>query len=47
MTAVLLLLALVVQAQVQTPESKPKFEIALTGQFLVSTDFASVYFNFV
>jgi hypothetical protein len=46
--ALLLLMGLAAKAQTQSTETKPKIEAGyFTCHFLVSTDFSSVYFNFV
>ncbi len=46
--AVLLLISLAAKAQTQSTETKPRIEVGrFTGQFLLSTDFSSVFFNFV
>ena len=43
-----LLIGLAAQAQTQPTETKPKITVGrFTGQFLLSTDLHSVYFNFV
>ncbi len=47
-TVFLVLMGLVAQAQTQTPETKGRIEMGrFTGQFLVSTDRSSVFFNFI
>jgi hypothetical protein len=47
-TAVLLLIGLTANGQTQPAATKPKLEVGhFTSQFLISTDFSSVFFNFI
>ena len=44
----LLLMGLAAHAQTQHTEAKPKIEVGrVTSQFLLSTDFSSLFFNFI
>src|SRR6267142_4818429 len=46
--AVLLLIGFAANGQDLTNETKPRIEVArFTSQFLLSTDFSSLYFNFI